>query len=132
MTALIYPLVITTVGAAAIVFLMTFVIPRFATIFADLGQAIPLPTQILLSVSAAIQSYWWVGAIVHRRPAILAWRVWTSTPQGRLAWDQTILRLPLVGAPGPQGRDGALRPHPRHDAARAACRCSGPWPWSAT
>jgi len=49
-------------GAAAVVFLMTFVIPRFAIIFNDLGQAIPLPTQILMSVSAALQSYWWVLA----------------------------------------------------------------------
>src|SRR5881296_4024270 len=49
-SALAYPLVIFSVGIGAIVFLMTFVIPRFATIFADLGQAVPLPTQILLSV----------------------------------------------------------------------------------
>ena len=55
-SALAYPLVITTVGAGAIVFLMTFVIPRFATIFADLGQAIPLPTQMLLWLSAGVQS----------------------------------------------------------------------------
>src|SRR5438445_5630033 len=46
-SALIYPLVITLVGAGAVVFLMTFVIPRFVTIFRDLNQAIPLPTQIL-------------------------------------------------------------------------------------
>jgi len=95
-TALAYPLVITSVGAAAIVFLMTFVIPRFATIFADLGQAIPLPTQILMSVSAAMQSYWWVGATIAMA-GILAWRVWTSTPQGKLAWDQAVLKMPLAG-----------------------------------
>ena len=95
-SALAYPLVITTVGAGAIVFLMTFVIPRFATIFQDLGQTIPLPTQILLSVSAALQSYWWVGAIVAL-VGVLVWRVWTANPEGRLAWDQTLLRLPLMG-----------------------------------
>jgi general secretion pathway protein F len=95
-SALAYPLVITTVGAGAIVFLMTFVIPRFATIFHDLGQAIPLPTQILLNVSAALQSYWWVGAILALG-GVLAWRVWTANPEGRLAWDQLLLRLPLVG-----------------------------------
>src|SRR5206468_1902274 len=39
-SALAYPLVIFSVGIGAIVFLMTFVIPRFATIFADLGQAV--------------------------------------------------------------------------------------------
>src|SRR3970040_151162 len=41
-SALAYPAVITLVGIGAIVFLMTFVIPRFATIFADLGQVVPL------------------------------------------------------------------------------------------
>jgi general secretion pathway protein F len=96
-SALAYPLVITTVGAGAIVFLMTFVIPRFATIFDDLGQTIPLPTQILLTVSAALQTYWWVGAIAAL-VAALAWRVWTANPEGRLAWDRTLLRLPIVGA----------------------------------
>ena len=58
------PGVVFTFGIGAIVFLMTFVIPRFATIFADLGQTVPLPTQILLSVSAAFSSYWWVGVLL--------------------------------------------------------------------
>ena len=96
-SALAYPLVITTVGAAAIVFLMTFVIPRFATIFNDLGQTIPLPTQILMTVSAAMTSYWWVGATLAMA-GVLAWRIWTGTPQGRASWDQFILRLPIAGA----------------------------------
>jgi type II secretion system protein F len=96
LSALAYPLVITGVGAAAIVFLLTFVIPRFATIFADLGQAIPLPTQILLAVSAAARDYWWVAGLVGLA-AVLGWRVWTANPQGRLQWDQTVLRLPVAG-----------------------------------
>ena len=85
-----------TFGIGAIIFLMTFVIPRFATIFADLGQTIPLPTQILLTVSAVFSSYWWVGVLLVLG-AVLAWRVWTGSPQGRLQWDQTILGLPMIG-----------------------------------
>jgi general secretion pathway protein F len=96
-SALIYPVVISTVGAGAIVFLMTFVIPRFATIFADMGQAIPLPTQILLSTSLILQSYWWVGVLVLVG-AILGWRLWTGTAEGRLQWDRLLLGVPLVGA----------------------------------
>ena len=96
-SALAYPLVITFVGAAAIVFLLTFVIPRFATIFADLGQAIPLPTQILLAVSTNARAYWWVVPPVVLAVA-LVWRLWTSTAEGRLAWDQWVLRLPIVGS----------------------------------
>ena len=96
-SALIYPAVITLVGAGAVVFLMTFVIPRFATIFKDLNQAIPLPTQILLAVSAALQQYWWVGLVVTLA-GVLAWRVWTGTPEGRMSWDRAILKAPIFGA----------------------------------
>ena len=95
-TALAYPFVITLVGAGAIVFLMTFVIPRFSAIFSDLGQAIPLPTQILLTVSAGMQEYWWVG-VGAVLAGVLAWRIWTGTPEGRLSWDQTVIGLPIVG-----------------------------------
>ena len=96
LSALAYPLVITTVGAGAIVFLMTFVIPRFATIFQDLGQTIPLPTQILLNISAALQTYWWLGALIALI-GVLAWRVWTANPEGRRSADRVMLGLPLVG-----------------------------------
>jgi general secretion pathway protein F len=95
-SALAYPAVILTVGTGAIVFLMTFVIPRFAVIFKDLGQAIPLPTQILLDVSGAIVNYWWIGLFITLA-SVLGWRMYTSSPEGRLKWDQTLLRLPLVG-----------------------------------
>src|SRR5947199_6039421 len=96
LTAVAYPAVVFTFGIGAIVFLMTLVIRRFATIFADLGQAVPLPTQILLSVSAGFQHYWWV-LLLAILATVLAWRVSTGTPEGRLAWDQTVLRLPLIG-----------------------------------
>jgi general secretion pathway protein F len=95
-SALAYPVVIFTVAIGAIIFLMTFVVPRFATIFADLGQAVPLPTQILMAASTVVQGYWWLGLL-----ALLAFgfgcRAWTGTPDGRLAWDQARLGLPLVG-----------------------------------
>jgi general secretion pathway protein F len=95
-SALAYPLVITAVGASAVVFLMTFVIPRFAVIFSDLHQAIPLSTQILLDVSAALRSYWWIG-VLGAVGLVLGWRMWTSTADGKLQWDQTVLRLPIAG-----------------------------------
>jgi general secretion pathway protein F len=98
-SAMIYPTIITAASAAAIVFLLAFVVPRFAVIFADLGQAIPLPTQILLTVSGGLRAYWWVGALVIAA-AIIGWRAWTGTADGRLAWHRTLLRLPLAGGIG--------------------------------
>jgi general secretion pathway protein F len=84
------------VGSAAVVFLMTFVIPRFAAIFNDLGASIPWPTLVLLEVSAALQQYWWafLGAALA---VLLAARMVLATPRGRLGADRLLLRLPLAG-----------------------------------
>ena len=60
-TVLIYPLILTVITGASITILITFVIPRFAKIFADMGQTIPLPTQIVLALSQGFREYWWVG-----------------------------------------------------------------------
>lgn len=95
-SALIYPLLLTGVGGASVIFLLTFVIPRFAQIFSDLGQAIPLPTQILLAVSGFLQLYWWafgLGLVL----LFLSGRVWLATGEGRFAWDRAVLKLPILG-----------------------------------
>jgi general secretion pathway protein F len=95
-SAMIYPLILTAASGAAIAFLLAFVVPRFAVIFSELGQAIPLPTQLLISASAVLQAYWWLAALVLIA-GIIVWRAWTSTVEGRLAWDRTVLRIPVVG-----------------------------------
>jgi general secretion pathway protein F len=56
-----------------------------------------LPTQILLTVSGGVREYWWVGGLLVLA-AVLAWRVWTATPEGRLGRDRTLLRLPHLGS----------------------------------
>jgi len=95
-SALIYPLLLTTVGGAAVVFLLTFVIPRFVDIFRDLGQALPLPTQILLAVSTGVQEYWWLvlGIVLV---IVVTIRMALSTESGRWQWDGMLLRLPVLG-----------------------------------
>ena len=95
-SALIYPVLLTGVGAAAVVFLMAFVIPRFAVIFRDLGATIPLPTLILLEASGAIQRHWWLLALLAGR-GVLASRMVLATPRGRLGADRLLLRLPVAG-----------------------------------
>jgi type II secretion system protein F len=95
-SALIYPALLATVGVGAVVFLLTFVLPRFAVVFADLGQALPLPTRVLLTVSDGLATYWWVFALVALALA-LGWQMVTRSEAGRLAVDRALLRLPLVG-----------------------------------
>src|SRR5712664_418721 len=96
-SALIYPTLLACVGGAAVVFLMTFVIPRFADIFRDLGSTIPWPTQVLLSLSAWLRQYWWALAGAGLAIA-LALRIWMATAAGRLRADGFLIRLPVLGA----------------------------------
>ena len=96
-SALIYPALLTVVGGAAVVFLMTFVIPRFADIFHDLGGAIPAPTRLLLAVSGWLERFWWMLGLGGLATA-LGGRVVLSSAGGRLAVDRFVLRLPIVRA----------------------------------
>jgi type II secretory pathway component PulF len=96
-SALIYPSLLAAVGGAAVVFLMTFVIPRFADIFRDLGSTIPWPTQVLLSLSAWLSHYWWALAGAGLG-VVLGLRIWLASSAGRLQADDFMLKLPVIGA----------------------------------
>ena len=95
-TALAYPILMSVVGAVTIIVLVTFVVPRMMVVFSDLGQALPLPTQILLGVSYGMANYWWVvlGAIAAL--VVTAVRIY-KTENGRLAIDRMRLSLPVIG-----------------------------------
>jgi len=95
-SALIYPLLLTLVGGGAVVVLLTFVVPKFTQIFADMGQTLPLPTRLLLGFSNLIITYWWliVGVMVM---LFLLVRQYLRTDSGRWHWDLLKLRLPILG-----------------------------------
>lgn len=95
-SALIYPLLLILVGGGAVIVMMNFVVPRFAQIFADTGQLMPLPTRILLMVSAFTTAYWWVLAGLLAGGVIVL-RVSLQTEQGRMQWDQWKLNIPVLG-----------------------------------
>ncbi len=95
-SSMIYPALLAGVGLASIVLLLTFVVPRFASIFSDSTMKIPLPTKMLLEVSNVVTAWWWVGAAALAAVLII-WRVYTRTVKGRLWWDGARLKLPLLG-----------------------------------
>jgi len=95
-SALVYPAVLLVALGGAVVFLLAYVVPRFGEIFSELGQAIPLPTQILLGVSTVLVDYWWALALAALA-GVLGSRIFLATAKGRLAWDRAALSLPLLG-----------------------------------
>ena len=94
--AMIYPGVIMTVAAGAIIVLLVFVIPTFQRMFAEAGIALPLPTQIVIGMSQGLQSYWWavilvIGAIVY------SIKKYYATNDGKLVIDRLMLKAPVLG-----------------------------------
>ena len=95
-SAMIYPALLATVAAASVFILLSFVVPRFAVIFADGHMKMPAPTRIMLEVSDLVKSYGWFVLGGLAVVAIL-WRVYTRTAAGRLWWDGARLKVPLLG-----------------------------------
>lgn len=95
-SVMIYPVILTMVSGISIVILATFVIPRFARIFSDMGQTIPLPTQIVLFLSHLVINYWWVGlgiiAVIY-----LGLRAYNQDEGRRLKWDHFKLKWFALG-----------------------------------
>jgi len=96
-TALIYPSLLVAVGLTSVSALLFYVIPRFATIFEDMGAAIPPATALLLSLSTLTRSYWWVLLLVIG-VSVFAMRSWLATPKGSRTWDALKLRVPFLGS----------------------------------
>jgi general secretion pathway protein F len=95
-SALTYPLLLTGVMGFSMVFLLTYVLPRFTDLFAGSGRALPLPTQLLLGVSALLTDYWW-ALLLGTAAAVLGVRYYIATPRGRFVWDQWRLRILVLG-----------------------------------
>ena len=94
--ALVYPILLTLVGLGSLGILFSLVIPRFATIFEDVGAEIPPLTLAMLTVSTTVRSYWWI-MILAVAAIVLAARAWTRSRSGSRRWDAIKLRIPLIG-----------------------------------
>jgi type IV pilus assembly protein PilC len=94
--AMIYPTVIMSVAAIAVVTLLIFVIPVFAGMFASGGMALPLPTRIVIGASGFLKAYWWViGAIIIGGGYM--GKKYYATNNGKLVIDRLMLRVPVLG-----------------------------------
>jgi type IV pilus assembly protein PilC len=94
--AMIYPAVIMSVAAIAVVTLLIFVIPVFAGMFASAGQALPLPTRVVIGASGFLKHYWWViGAVIIIGG--YSFKKYYATSGGKLVIDRIMLHAPVLG-----------------------------------
>lgn len=94
--AALYPAVVSVVALAIVLFLLAYVVPQVAGVFAGSKQALPLLTRIMLGISAAVRSYGWVALIAIVLVAGGARLAWAGAAF-RLKVDTAWLRLPILG-----------------------------------
>ena len=92
--ASIYPGIIATMAIGVTVFLLIFVLPKFATVFQGKEDALPWPTTFLLALSDWAVKYWWT-ALLGAAGVIAGFLAFIRTQVGRLWWDKTKLTVPL-------------------------------------
>ena len=91
-SVMIYPTILILTGGASIVVLITFVLPKFSVIFAELGGSLPLSTKILLGFSNGLKTYWWIVAAGIAAGWIM-FRNFIGSDAGRYKWDSFKLKL---------------------------------------
>lgn len=95
-SALTYPIAITIVAIGVVIFLLTNIVPTFASMFMQFGAELPWITKMVLAISDWMQAFWWliilllIGIVI----GIIAVR---RNPTSKYYLDHAILRVPIFG-----------------------------------
>lgn len=95
-SALIYPAVVVCVGIGIIAFFMTWMLPKFMSIFEGMKVSLPASTLFLVNTGNFFQAYWWAMGLVLVALVVLVKR-FQATTGGRKAIDGWKLRAPIYG-----------------------------------
>src|SRR5437667_4472360 len=95
-SALVYPAFVSTVGIAIAFFFMSYMLPKFMTIFEGMNVPLPFMTQMLIGISHFFAGYWWLmlGLVIV---AIILFKRFQATEHGRLRIDQWKMKAPVFG-----------------------------------
>lgn len=95
-SAMVYPAFLFLLGTTAVFILVSFVFPKFVSIFEDFDTALPLPTIIVMAFCEFMGQYWWV-VLAGLAAVIAIFLSYRKTPAGRTQLDKLWLAVPVVG-----------------------------------
>ncbi len=97
-SALIYPAIVMTVGVGIVIFFMTFMLPRFMTIFEGLKIPLPWATRVLKDISDVFGSFWtWVGIVLGLITLAILYARYKASPEGKHKIDELKMSAPVFG-----------------------------------
>jgi general secretion pathway protein F len=94
-SALMYPAILVAVACVTLLILLVYVVPQFQSLFEDMGQALPLPTQIVIALADAIKDYGWI-VVLALVGVIGVVRHMLRDSKQREPIDRLVLHLPLI------------------------------------
>jgi type II secretory pathway component PulF len=95
-SALIYPAFVALVGVAIMFFFMTYMLPKFMTIFQGMNVELPFMTQMLMSISDLFAHWWWL-MIATAIAIVVVFKRFQATEEGRRRIDQWKMNSPVFG-----------------------------------
>jgi type IV pilus assembly protein PilC len=96
-SAMIYPAVILTLAVGVCTVLIVVVLPNFVMLFSEFKATLPLPTRILIAIGAFSAAYR-IEIVAVLALAIVGGLVFFQSRPGKVFWDHTIIRLPVIGS----------------------------------
>ena len=94
--AMYYPAFILVAIFVVAAVMMVFVIPQLKSLFDESNVKLPFVTQMLIAISGIVQSFWWL-ILILMVGGIWSFFYFIRTPTGRPLWDQTKLKIPVLG-----------------------------------
>jgi type II secretory pathway component PulF len=91
-----YPLLALFVLCAGFLIVVTFVIPRFSSLYGQFHATLPLPTRILIAINIMMQKYWYL-VILAVGGAVSLFLYFINSKFGRPVWDNFRLKVPIFG-----------------------------------
>ena len=109
-SAMIYPAIILTLAVVVCGVLIVFVLPNFVSLFREFHADLPLPTRVLIAVGAFAQA-WRLQIIIGAALVAVGAFLFLQSRPGRVAWDHTLIRLPIIAAGGNPHQPDLRRRH---------------------
>lgn len=95
-SAMTYPVVVAALVLLIVTAMLLFIIPMFKGLYTELGGELPLPTKILIDISSVFRKFWYL-VFVLEVGAVVGFRRWIASEEGRKRWDAIKLRVPVFG-----------------------------------
>ena len=96
-SALIYPVSVVSLAFLIVGALLKWVVPIFSNLFLGLGVTLPLPTRIVMGLSAFVGQFWWFF-IIGIVAIMFGFKQIRKNPRGRYWFDFGLLKLPILGS----------------------------------